>query len=84
MINWKGCGQKRSWPNFKALFQQLPGGTDENHEKQHSRSPGRDLNPLTPKYEAGALTTRSRRSIQIHREFNVLTVVMIMMPIFVF
>jgi hypothetical protein len=28
---------------------------------QDSRSPGRDLNPGPPKYEAGVLTTRHRR-----------------------
>jgi hypothetical protein len=31
MMNWKGYGRKRSWPNFKVLFH-LPGGTEENHE----------------------------------------------------
>jgi hypothetical protein len=28
-----------------------------------SQSPGRDLNPGHPEYEAGVLTTRSRRSV---------------------
>jgi hypothetical protein len=27
------------------------------------RSPGRDLNPGSPEYEAGALTTQPRRSV---------------------
>jgi hypothetical protein len=29
---------------------------------QDKRSPGRDLNPRPPEYEAGVLTTRPRRS----------------------
>jgi hypothetical protein len=33
MINWKGCGRKGPWPNFKVLFQHLPAGTEENYEK---------------------------------------------------
>jgi hypothetical protein len=38
----------------------IPGGTEENHENlsQNSQSPGRDLNPGPPKYEAGVLTRR--------------------------
>jgi hypothetical protein len=32
-MNWKGCGRRRSWPNFKVLSQYLPGGTEKNHEK---------------------------------------------------
>jgi hypothetical protein len=65
IINWKGCGRKRSWPNSKALSRNLPGGTEENHEKisQDIRSPGSDLNPGPPEYEAGVLTTRPRRSV---------------------
>jgi hypothetical protein len=43
MMNWKGR-KKRSWPNFKVLFQRSPGGTEENHEKL--RSPGRDFKPV--------------------------------------
>jgi hypothetical protein len=29
-------GRKQSWPNFKALFWHLPGGTEENHDKSQS------------------------------------------------
>jgi hypothetical protein len=36
MVNWKGFGRKRSWPNFKILSQHLPGGTEENYEKPQS------------------------------------------------
>jgi hypothetical protein len=30
---------------------------------QDIQSPGRDLNPVTPEYKAGVLTTRPRRSV---------------------
>jgi hypothetical protein len=33
---------------------------------QDSRSPGRDLNPGSPEYEAGVLITRPRRSELIY------------------
>jgi hypothetical protein len=33
MTNWKGCGRKRSWPDFKVLSHYLPGGADENRKK---------------------------------------------------
>jgi hypothetical protein len=41
MMNWKGFGSKRLWPNFKVLSQHLT-GTEENHKNlnQDSRSPG--------------------------------------------
>jgi hypothetical protein len=32
MMSWKGAGGKRSWPNFKVLFQSLPGGAEENRK----------------------------------------------------
>jgi hypothetical protein len=46
-------------------FRNVPGGTEENHEKlsQVRRFPGRDLNPVPPEYEAGVLTTQPRRSV---------------------
>jgi hypothetical protein len=36
MVNWKGVGRKRPWPDFKVLFQNLPGGTEESHGKSQS------------------------------------------------
>jgi hypothetical protein len=39
MINWKGFGRKRTWPNFKVLSQHSPGGTKENHKKPQSGYP---------------------------------------------
>jgi hypothetical protein len=32
-MNLKGFGRKRSWPNFEALSQLSPGGTEDNNEK---------------------------------------------------
>jgi hypothetical protein len=51
---------------FKMLSQHLLGGTEENHENlnQDSQSPGRDLNPGPPEYEAEMLTTRPLRMVQ--------------------
>jgi hypothetical protein len=36
MMNWKGFGRKWSWPNFKVLSWNLPGGTEEKYENLHS------------------------------------------------
>jgi hypothetical protein len=32
MMNWKGCGRKLSWPNFKVLSRYLSIGTEKNLE----------------------------------------------------
>jgi hypothetical protein len=64
MINSIGFRRKWLWPNFKLLSLHSPGGTKEIHEgTQGSWSPGQDLNPGSPEYEAGVLTARSRRSV---------------------
>jgi hypothetical protein len=65
MTNWKGFRRKRSWSNFKVLFQHSPWGTEEKHKKlsQDSRSPGQDRNPGPPEYEVGLLATQPRRSV---------------------
>jgi hypothetical protein len=42
--------------------------TDENI--QDSLSPGRDLNPVPPEYEAGVLTTQARRSVENFSSFE--------------
>jgi hypothetical protein len=40
--------------------------TEENNESPRSRlSPSRDLNVGPPKYEAGVLTSRPRRSVDV-------------------
>jgi hypothetical protein len=36
MMNWKGFGKKKWWPNFKELFQHYPGGAEEIHEELQS------------------------------------------------
>jgi hypothetical protein len=40
MINWKGFGRKRLQTNFKALSQNSPGRTEENHEDNSVRIAG--------------------------------------------
>jgi hypothetical protein len=61
--------------NFKVLSGHLPGGTEEKHKiiGQDIRSPGIGLDPGPPEYEAGVLTTRSRRSI-VRMHFLIITV----------
>jgi hypothetical protein len=46
------------WPGSEVLSRHPHGGTGEGHENisQDSRSPGQDLNPEPPEYEAGVLT----------------------------
>jgi hypothetical protein len=36
MMDWKGFGRKRSWPNFNAVSWNLPEGTEENHKNSIS------------------------------------------------
>jgi hypothetical protein len=59
VMNWKGFGKNRSWPNFKVLSRHSPGETEENTKtlSQDSRSPSLGLNPGLPVYETGMLTT---------------------------
>jgi hypothetical protein len=61
--DWKGCGRKRSWPNLKYYLGIGLEGLRKTTKNlsQHSRSPGRDLNPGPPEYE-GVLSTRLRNS----------------------
>jgi hypothetical protein len=40
--------RKLSWPNFKVLSRNLPGGTEEKHEKLNY-----DSRPLGPRFEPG-------------------------------
>jgi hypothetical protein len=62
-MKWKEFWRKRSWHNLKYY----PGIRLEGRRKttktlsQDSWSPGRDLNPGPPEYEAGMLTTRPWR-----------------------
>jgi hypothetical protein len=63
MMNWKGFGRIRSWPNFR----HYPGICLEELRKptknlsQNSWCPGRNLNP---KHEARVLTTRQQSSVR--------------------
>jgi hypothetical protein len=70
MINWKGFGRKRSWPDFKVLFRHSPWGTEENtvNLSWDIRSPSRVLNPGPPKDEAGLFITRPRSSVDVIKE----------------
>jgi hypothetical protein len=76
-LNWKGCGRKRPWPDFKKLSRHSPERTEENHESLslNRQFPGRYFNPRPPKYEAGFSTTLQRRSLEftyemVHFEFR--------------
>jgi hypothetical protein len=65
MMNWKGCGRKRQWPNlgyYLSIYREGPKKTMRNLG-QDNGFPGRDLNPGPPEYEAGVLTTRPRCSV---------------------
>jgi hypothetical protein len=64
MTNWEGCGRKRSWSTLR-YYPGMSGGTEEKQEKfsQDSRSVDPDMDSGPPKYEAGVITTLSRRSL---------------------
>jgi hypothetical protein len=72
MMNWKGYGRKRSWPDWRYY----PGICLERLRKttknlsQDIPSMGRDLNAGPPEYEVGVLTNRPRLSV--HGSFVVL------------
>jgi hypothetical protein len=42
MLNWKGFGRKRLWPDFEVLSWHSCGGTEENYKNlnRDSLSPG--------------------------------------------
>jgi hypothetical protein len=68
---WKGFGRKRSWYHFQVLCQNSPVGLEKitKNINQNNRSPRRDINQAPPEYEAGMLTTRSRRfRVNIRKE----------------
>jgi hypothetical protein len=60
-------GRKRSWPNSRYCPGICLEGLRETTKNlgQDSRSPGQDLNPGSPEYEAGELTTRPQHSVRI-------------------
>jgi hypothetical protein len=55
MMNWKGFGTKRPWPNFL--------GTNYPDIRLGGLRKITKNNPGPRKYEAGVLTTRLRRSV---------------------
>jgi hypothetical protein len=60
MTNCKLCARKRSWSNLKCYhrihLEELR--TMTVSLSKDSQSPGRDIKPGPPEYEAGVLTTR--------------------------
>jgi hypothetical protein len=74
-MNWKGWGRKRSWLNlsyYPSIFLEGLRKTTKNFS-QDTRSPGRDLNPGPPEFEAGVLTTQARRSVASYRVLGTTT-----------
>jgi hypothetical protein len=59
-MDWKGCGRKQSWPNWRQYHGVCLEGLRKTttNLNQDSQSPGRGLEPGPPKYEAGVITTR--------------------------
>jgi hypothetical protein len=55
MMNCEGIWRKRSWPNFKVISRQSPGGTEKSHENPQSGGP-----VSRPRFEPGASGIRSR------------------------
>jgi hypothetical protein len=53
MMNWKGCGRKRSWPNLRYYPYICLEGLKKTMKNliQHSRSLSQDLSPGLPEYE---------------------------------
>jgi hypothetical protein len=63
-MNWNGFGRKRSWPILRYPGILLEGLKESSKNLSHdNRSPVRDLNPGTPGYQAGVLTSRPRYSV---------------------
>jgi hypothetical protein len=69
IMNWKGCGKKRLWPNLKCYSSTCQEWLRKTMKSlsQDNRSPGRDLNHRPPEYETGVLTTWSWRSLKLYQ-----------------
>jgi hypothetical protein len=69
-MNWKRCGRKRWSHNLRynpgIFLEEL--GKNTKSLAHDSPSPGRDLNPGPPEYEARVLSTRPQRSVTITNE----------------
>jgi hypothetical protein len=57
MMNWKGSGRKRSWPNLRHYLSICLEGLKKTTKTLNQGY----LNPVPPEYEARMLTTRPRR-----------------------
>jgi hypothetical protein len=62
MLNWRGYGRKRPWPDLRYYSGICLEGR-RKATKTQSGEPNRDLNPGPPKYKAGFLT-QTRRSVE--------------------
>jgi hypothetical protein len=70
---------------FKVPYRNLPGGTEESHEKhQDGWFPDRHLNPRLPEYEAVLLTTRPVHSVIIVVVVGVIIIIIILLQAFYF
>jgi len=74
-MNLKGCGRKRSCPNFKVLSQHPPGRTERNLKNcsRESRPSGHDLYTGPPEYETGVLNiqpTQKRVSSRLRYKYQ--------------
>jgi hypothetical protein len=63
MMNWKGYGRKRSWPNLRCYPEICLEGLRNATKNlgQNSQSSVRDVNSGLAEYEAGMLTTVATR-----------------------
>jgi hypothetical protein len=70
MLNCKGFGRKRSWPNLRHYPGILVEGLREiiKNLSEDSRSQDRELNLRPPEYEAGVFTNQPRRSVRHSRK----------------
>jgi hypothetical protein len=65
VMDWKGCGKKRSWSDFRYYPGIYLDGLRKTTKdlSQDSRSPGRDFKPGPAEYEVGVLIIRLHRSV---------------------
>jgi hypothetical protein len=75
MMNWKGCGRKLLWLNFRYYLGIRLEEVRETTKSQEGRSEGR-VDPGPPEYKSGILTTIPRRSvISLLIQYNILIII---------